>query len=591
MKTTFTFWVCFALFFITKTYAQVTTTISYTNAPLNPGNCNVFNTGTLAVIGGLTHYPVCGGITYNGTNAIKLVSVGGATPGGTTATAYGIGYAFKKGHTYAIQVTAAGSAPSGTTPPTLYAGFYAQLPNPAQTLPAVCGPVPNSAWSAVQTGNAFNVLGTNTTVYNFTAYTPTSDLNVMTILAQSFKNGGVDTVKISKITITDRVSLPLTPASVTKTCGTPITQNFVISNPNGAAGITAYNWNLGSASSGWMYNGAQAPQFLTTTSNVLTLTAPACSAPITNITANAVVNGVTFGAGTVTATNLTPTISLSGPSNLCTSATYSVDNIPCNATVAWSVWPQGVVNIAPSGNTVTATKTFDYWTTLTATVSGGCLTAPVTLNKTITAGSTVQATFTAGPDGPYTPTDMPTSPIPNYSSADYITYFGSINSTGLSNISWSTTGDAPYAFYSSNNGFTYTERKSGALVYVVLDAVGFCGPIHKEYPFVSVITGARSMSLNIAPNPARGSLTLTSTAPVNEGTATARTSKPAAGSLSPKVYAVKITDITGRVVKHIENKSGATPLTISLAGIRSGYYLLSAFDGKTWTTKSIVVNE
>lgn len=590
MKTTFTFWVCFTLFFMMQTYGQVT--ISYTNAPLNPGNCNVFNTSNLAVIGGLTHYPVCGGITYNGKDAIRLLTVGGSTPSATTATAYGIGYTFKKGHTYNVQVTAAGSSLNGPSP-TLYAGFYANLPNPAQTLPAVCGAVSHTAWSAVLTANAFNVPGKNVGVFDFTAFTPTSNLNVMTILAQSFKNGAADTVKISKIVIRDRITLPLSPASVTKNCGTALTQNFVVSNPNGVEGITAYNWNLGSANSGWLYNGAPAPQFLTTTSNVLTLTAAACSAPITNVTAEAVIDGVRIAAtGTAAATNVSPTFSITGPSNVCTSATFSVTNLPCNATVAWSVWPQGVVNITPSGNTVTATSVFDYATTLTATVSAGCLATPVTLTKEIVAGAGVKATYTAGPNGPSTPTDLPTSPTPNYSSGGYITYWGTLNTTGLSNIAWSTAGDAPYNFSAGTGSFMYTERRSGALVYVVLDAVGPCGTIHKEYPFLSIITGG-SLALNVAPNPARGSLTITTTAPGNEGTVAARTSKPAAASslLPQHVYAVKITDINGKVVKHIENKSGATPLTVSLAGIRSGYYLLSAFDGKTWTTKSIVVNE
>lgn len=588
MKKTFTFWVFFALL-ITETYAQVVTTINYTNAPLNPGNCNVFNTSSPAIIGGRTHYPVCGGVTYNGKDVIRLLTVGGATPSATTGTAYAIAYNFKKGHTYNVSVLASGSTNTGPAP-TLFAGFYAQLPDPNQTQPALCGAVSSNAWTAVQTGNAFDVIGANSGSYGFTPYTPQSDLGVLTILATSHKNGGADTVKIYRVSIQDVVPLTLATTSVTKTCGTAISPVIAVSNPNNIA-VTSYTWNLGSANNGWMYNGSAAPQTIVTTTNAITLTSPACGTPMSDITVSALVDGITYNLGTVTASTVTPPFEITGSQTVCTTGAFAINNnsLPCGTSVAWSVEPDGIVNLTQSNNAASVTKIFDDQFTIKATISGGCLTTPMVRTKTVVAGVGVQASYTAGPDGPYSPTAMPTSPTPNFSTGGYITYFGTLNTTGLSNIAWSTKGN-PYSFNGFTSSFQYTERRNGALVYVVLDAIGSCGPIHKEYPFLSLISGG-SLAMNIYPNPAKGAVTVSLPSPATPAAANAKTGKMTTPDAQQYVYAVKLTDINGRVVKQIENKSGATPLTISLTGVPAGYYLLSAFDGKTWTTRSMIVSE
>jgi len=44
--------------------------IDYTSSPLPTTLCNVFNTATLASIGGYAHFPVSGGVTFDGTNLV-----------------------------------------------------------------------------------------------------------------------------------------------------------------------------------------------------------------------------------------------------------------------------------------------------------------------------------------------------------------------------------------------------------------------------------------------------------------------------------------------------------------------------------------
>ncbi|SKB29642.1 Por secretion system C-terminal sorting domain-containing protein [Parapedobacter luteus] len=66
--------------------------------------------------------------------------------------------------------------------------------------------------------------------------------------------------------------------------------------------------------------------------------------------------------------------SITGPSTLCTSETYTVTNLPAGATVTWSASPAGAVTLSGSGNSRTVTRSGSYsgWVTLSATLGTSC---------------------------------------------------------------------------------------------------------------------------------------------------------------------------------------------------------------------------
>ncbi len=118
--------------------AQTTTTVNYQASGLNTSSCNVFNTATPATIGGLTHYPVSGGVTYNGTS-ISLGSQFNSLL--NTGTAYAIAYPFKAGYTYSFAFTDSSTFATNDLAPTLYVSVYSSLPDPNSTNPTACGQV------------------------------------------------------------------------------------------------------------------------------------------------------------------------------------------------------------------------------------------------------------------------------------------------------------------------------------------------------------------------------------------------------------------------------------------------------------------
>ncbi len=60
---------------------------------------------------------------------------------------------------------------------------------------------------------------------------------------------------------------------------------------------------------------------------------------------------------------------LEGPSSFCTSATYSISNLPAGATVSWSLSGTGLASISPGGSTAMLTRTGYGAANLIATVS------------------------------------------------------------------------------------------------------------------------------------------------------------------------------------------------------------------------------
>ncbi|SEV95671.1 Por secretion system C-terminal sorting domain-containing protein [Chitinophaga sp. YR573] len=586
MKKIFTFLLCLCAYMIPTTYAQVTSTISYTSAPLNPGSCNVFNTATPATIGGFVHYPVSGGVGYDGSGGILLSTLWSSSTSNQLGTAFAIAYPFKKGHTYTVTVTASSNALAGSSSQPMYASFYAALPDANQTNPTPCGGVAYANYSIVQSANAFNVpSGGSAGAYSFTAYTPTADMNIVTILAgPSVGSTVINKVKITKISITDNVVLNMvSTALVTKVCGTALSQNVGVSIPV-VDGITAYHFNVG-ANSGWLYNGSPAPATITTPSSAITLTADACGgAAITNVSASVDVAGHNYAAGgVVPVANVNPTPSISGGvSTICTSSTFTV-NAPCSSTVTWSA-SSGIATLTPSGASVLVTRVTNGSLTLTATLSGGCFSTPVAAVKTLNIGV-----------GPYpTLTNISLVPYPYY---------------GISAYANSTT-PGPYYWYV--DGVLKKTTATGSSDAI---AVGNCGTQHRlqvkvindcgeawsdPYYWTNTCTmriadpsltatpdsilrsqpepeSDKTIDVTLAPNPSSNNVIVS----INPG----KTS-----STLSFIKAIRILDISGKTQKTFSYpNSSQSKVTIDVSEFKSGIYLINVFDGHNNYIKKLVI--
>ncbi len=95
----------FLLTFLWGILNSQTTTIDYLTSGLSTSACNVFISSP--TINTVQHFSHAGGVSFNSSNGIGLVTSPQTTPSG--GTAFGINYNFIPGYNYNISITASGN--------------------------------------------------------------------------------------------------------------------------------------------------------------------------------------------------------------------------------------------------------------------------------------------------------------------------------------------------------------------------------------------------------------------------------------------------------------------------------------------------
>ena len=117
--------------------------------------------------------------------------------------------------------------------------------------------------------------------------------------------------------------------------------------------------------------------------------------------------------------------------------------------------------------------------------------------------------------------------------------------------------------------------------YMSVRENGACGP--SDYFSRSgwiVAGGSGGAQIITFPNPANGSINVSL---VSTNSSVEKTKS------QPIIYKVRIADFMGNTKKVLDFQHGITSTNISLAGIKSGTYTLSVFDGSLWSSQQIVV--
>jgi hypothetical protein len=130
----------------------------------------------------------------------------------------------------------------------------------------------------------------------------------------------------------------LTSNTNTIPCGSTNAVTFTVNNVYNASGTLTYNWNVGS---GWSPSGS-----FPTTSNTIQLTPT--SFPPSQVTVVPVFNGVNQPqlTKTLTLSAFNPSYPITGSTSLCTTAVYSVNNLPAGIVV--TSWSSSNTSIATS---------------------------------------------------------------------------------------------------------------------------------------------------------------------------------------------------------------------------------------------------
>ncbi len=548
------------------TYAQVTT-IDYAGSSLGSA-CNVFSPS--ATVSGVSHSSLAGGVSFTSGSGIKLSTTPMASPKG--GTAFIVNYNFFPGDEYTIAITAVGN--------TAISLKTAVVPNTNQfstSGTSNCSPDGNvSNYALVGFGNGNFGLTTSTATYNVPAFTITGSSSVHFLIV--WATGGqpslsLDDMTISKIVISKKVTVvptfTISPATFTIPCGSSSAQTFTVTNVNNTPGVTSYNWDLGSSSNGWLYNGNPAPQVISTSGNTLTLTSTNCVNALGNITVTAVTSGATYPANNSVATDVTiPAVTVDGFNDICTTGDYSISNLPCNASVTWSFIPAGAASLSTTtGTQTTVTKITAGKLILRANITSSC--GNFQAGKFIHMEDPLPVLGISQTINCQSGGVIPPSQFSVYNDPGNTTYHWSYikNSGSLVNLPYTTPNIAPKFGVGSYQLFVWGENACGESDEASTSFNVFYCPMFGR-------------KLNVSPNPATSTLNIK----LNGDNDQAKT-----GAIKSSMTMVELIDQTGNIILRKKLASGTTTLSLPVGHLRNDIYTLRVFDGNEWISEKVII--
>ncbi|TZF85561.1 T9SS type A sorting domain-containing protein (plasmid) [Pedobacter sp. BS3] len=267
----------------------------------------------------------------------------------------------------------------------------------------------------------------------------------------------------------------------------------------------------------------------------------------------------------------TPSISISGPSAFCETATYSIDNLPTGLNVTWSATGNTIFSGPNTGSTVTIANSSTEVITLTVTNDCGI----TLLTKNIQVGT---------PSFPYTPVgelhpnvfgDSYGYYAPDYAGAVY-EYKWHVNRTtdGLSASVW----NGPPLVNAADVVFNFP-----GYYIVQVEIITDCMESIWSDPLLIEVdnSGAEWRSYSYFPNPANKELTIQY---VGEQGAekTAVTEKAKA----TKQFEVLLIDNKGNILRSAKNSN---PITFNTHDISDGIYYLHIKEKEKTVKKQIII--
>ena len=266
-------------------------------------------------------------------------------------------------------------------------------------------------------------------------------------------------------------------------------------------------------------------------------------------------------------------MSVSGPSYICTSGTYTVINKPAgiNSTL-WSISDPSVATINGSG---VATKVSNGSVYIYANMTGssGCSTKLST--STIPVGitrATLNASATSSCNGTYQTWNL--SAVPSSFGSNWYWTVGYLGTNSQIYI------------YNPNSSSTFVDVSGGGTVN--LTYTDACGNNLSDGVTIysSCHSGYTATNFTVAPNPAQNDMTVS--AVTNSNPTNAKTKNVSSSNL---IYGIKITDVLGILRKSFEYKTGIPSIKISVADLNPGIYSLSVFDGQQWQSQNLIVQK
>jgi hypothetical protein len=254
---------------------------------------------------------------------------------------------------------------------------------------------------------------------------------------------------------------------------------------------------------------------------------------------------------------------------VCTNTTITAVNPMC-LPITWGV--TGPATIASQGaNAALVTRTGEGSVTITATAGG------YTDSKTIWVGLPI-VDFTLQKLDPEQ--QFCTFSFGNTVIIDPTPIFG------VTNFQWgysSAPNNIPPTVLQDPGDYDYDYNFTrGGQYQLYARARNSCGLGSTRTMNVTVSTMCFGLEFSMSPNPSQSQVTISTT---KKGMITPNTRSRSL------IYKIKIADATGVTRTSYDYPAGIRSTTVSVAGLRSGIYLVSVFDGKNWVSQQLVIHK
>lgn len=297
---------------------------------------------------------------------------------------------------------------------------------------------------------------------------------------------------------------------------------------------------------------------------------------MSNVSVTVRVNGVNYKTYTCTVSVTSPSMSINGATTICTdTSNYSINSLPCNASVSWSVAPAGVVSLScTSCSTTTLTKLADGVVTLTATITNVCGLGSIQLTKNITIGKPIISSNDA--------LMIYSQPGDENEVCRYEGNTFNFTVTGDTSVTWNATshqgGSWPSWNQAGDNLYVEFFTAAQQTLIMNLEASNICGSTTYDFGFIAIDCSAKMMSsknqFKVSPNPANNVIRVTPA------------EVPAGVSKKPITQLI-ILDFNKNIVAQKKyNNEGSADLNI--ASLKPGVYYIQIISEKYSETQTIL---
>jgi hypothetical protein len=268
---------------------------------------------------------------------------------------------------------------------------------------------------------------------------------------------------------------------------------------------------------------------------------------------------------------------------ICTNRTLTLNNAPPGAVVTWTSSNTSRLTINSTTGVATRQNNYTGNVTVTATLNTGCGT--IAIQQSMKVGNAPSGSGSVNSNCSGSSFNVLNTSLSGVCTANSsINFVFNLSDPQYSNFNF-TPVSVPSGASWSTSGRILTIRVTAPSTQgqrsatVGLSATGPCGPYNVNFT-ATAINISSSWSFSIAPNPTQDDVTVT----VNN-------EEILSNDYQSLIYSIRIIDSYGTIGQTFEYKDGISSATIPLQKFNAGLYTLSVFDGKSWSSKKLIIEK